>query len=197
MPGAAGCELIMGLLDFFRSKPSLADLARDIERMLLEVVPAAVAKVKAKGPFYCLLLCYCAEDFQAGWPPFLLLGSEAERRRVIERGDKIAYYLWAPDEMRNQQGNVEIPLHKDKILTDACARHTALMEAKRDYASALKILKRVCKSLNQYDWSQTIKVTPDFLVAAVDNTGEVDPSKDIEAVIPLARFQALREQGLI
>src|SRR5687768_9874905 len=99
----------MGLVDFFRRKPSIPQLASDIERMLLERVPATVAKAKAKGQFYCLLLCYCAEDFQAGWPPFLLLGSEAERRRIIQRGDNIAYYLWAPDEMRNQEANVEFP----------------------------------------------------------------------------------------
>lgn len=42
---------------------TIAHLNREIERMLLEQVPATAAKAKEKGPFYCLLLCYCGEDF--------------------------------------------------------------------------------------------------------------------------------------
>jgi hypothetical protein len=185
----------MGLFDFFKRKPTLADLAADIEKMLLERVPAKIANAKPEGRFYCLLLCYCAEDFTAGWPPFILLGSEAERQRVIQSGDNVAYYLWAPDEMRNQKPNIELPFHTDKTLNDACARHCELM--KGDYSSAMNVLRRVSKALSQRDWSKIIQVTPDFLVAAVDNTCEVNPAEDIEAVIPPAKFRALRERGHI
>ena len=82
----------MGLFDFFRRKPTVS--ASEIERRLLKKVPAAVAKAKPEGQYYCLLLAI-AEDFQAGWPPFVLLGNEAERQRVINQGgDWVAYNLW-------------------------------------------------------------------------------------------------------
>ena len=187
----------MGLLDFFRRKPTIPELAEEIEQRLRKKIPAAVTKRHPTGEYYCLLLCYCAEDFQAGWPPFLLLGSESERQRIISKGDSITYYLWAPDEMRNQDANVEIPLHRDKTLNDLCARHAGLMEDAGDISSAMDVLRRISKRLNRRDWSDIIRVTADFIVAAVDNTGEVDPAEDIESMIPTERFRSLRQRGLI
>jgi hypothetical protein len=185
----------MGRFDFFQ-KPSAAKLTRQIEAMLLELIPPAVARARGKGPYYCLLLCYCAEDFPAGWPPFLLLGSQAERQRIVQRGQNVSYFLWAPDELRNQ-GEFEIPLHRDQPLNDACTQHARLMSASDDYSSALGVLRSVATTLNQQDWARIIDVTPDFVVAAVDNTGEVDPAADIQAVILAAKFQSLRQRGLV
>jgi hypothetical protein len=187
----------MGLLDFFRRKPTIPELSEEIERRLRKKIPAALTKRRPTGEYYCLLLCYCAEDFQAGWPPFLLLGSESERQRIISKGDSIGYFLWAPDEMRNQDVNIEIPLHRDETLNDLCAKHAELMDAEGDTSSAMDVLRRISKRLNQRDWSEIIKVTPDFIVAAVDNTGEVNPAEDIEAMIPPEKFQLLQQRGLI
>ena len=187
----------MGLFDFFRRKPTVAELASDIERRLLKKIPAAVARAKPEGQYYCLLLCYCAEDFPAGWPPFVLLGNETERQRIISTGESIAYFLWAPDEMRNHEANVELPLHRDTTLNELCTRHAELMDAEGNTSSAMAVLRRISKRLNQRDWSDRLRVTPDFIVAAVDNTGEVDPAEDIEAMIPAPKFQSLRQRGLI
>jgi hypothetical protein len=190
-------ELGMGQFDLFRRKPTLAELASDIEQRLLKRIPAAIAKAKPEGQYYCLLLCYCAEDFQAGWPPFLLLGSESERQRIISNGNSVAYHLWAPDEMRNHEANVEIPLHRDQILNDLCIRHAEMMDTKGDTSSAMDVMRRIAKRFNRRDWSELIRVTPDFIVAAVDNTGEVDPARDIETMIPPEKFRSLRRRGLI
>ena len=187
----------MGLLDFFHRKPTIPELAEEIERRLRKKIPAAMTKRGPIGEFYCLLLCYCAEDFQAGWPPFLLLGSESERQRIIGKGDSITYYLWAPDEMRNHDANVEIPLHLDETLNDLCARHAELMDAAGDTSSAMDVMRRISKRLNRRDWSEIINITPDFIVAAVDNTGEVDAAEDIESMVPPEKFQSLRQRGLI
>ena len=175
-------------------------LATEIERMLLEQVPAAVAELeeqeKAKGPFYCLLLCYCAEDFEAGWPPFLVLGSEAERRRIVEKGEDVRYWLWAPDELREMPGNIEFGL-RDEGLRNHCRLHAQLMGQREDMSSGIKVLRAVAKQLNGFDWSQAIGITPDFIVAAVDNTGEADPIKDIKAVVPATVFRSLKKDGLV
>jgi hypothetical protein len=187
----------MGLFEFFRRKPTVDELASEIERRLFKKVPSAVARAKPTGQYYCLLLCYCAEDFQAGWPPFVLLGNESERERIVNEGDSISYYLWAPDEMRNHDANVELPLHRDASLNELCAQHARLMDGEGDTSSAMKVLRRISKRMNRRDWSETIGVTADFIVAAVDNTGEVDPAKDIEAVVPPEKFHSLREAGLI
>ncbi|MCI0376641.1 MAG: hypothetical protein L0215_03465 [Gemmataceae bacterium] len=187
-------------LDYERPKKSdsIPSLAKDIERMLLEQIPTEVAKsekAKSKGPYYCLLLCYCAEDFQAGWPVFLLLGSEAERRRIIQSGME-PIYLWAVGEMEGQEANVRLPL-RDESLNNYCRLHTQMMDVKEDYSSAMKVLRSVAKALNDLDWSKVIEVTPDFLVAAVDDHGMVNPVDDIKAVIPAAKFRSLKKQGLL
>ena len=91
---------------------------------------------------------------------------------------------------------LELPL-KDKELNNCCRLHAQLMNEKGTTASAMKALRNVCKALNARDWLSVIDVTPDFVVAAVDNTGEVDPAKDIKAAIPGTQFRSLRKHGLV
>jgi len=174
---------------------SIPQLAREIERMLLEQVPETVAQAKGKGPFYCLLLCYCGEDFPAGWPPFLLLGSEAERQRIVEGGDEIGC-LWIAGEMEGREANVRLPLD-DEILNNYCRLHNQLMVTSDSFTSAMTVLRRVGKALDKLDWSGIIEVTPDFLVAPVDDHCLTEPAEDIKAVIPAAAFRSLRKRGLI
>jgi hypothetical protein len=112
-----------------RKEETIPQLSGEIERTLLQQVPALAAKAKGKGPFYCLLLCYCGEDFPAGWPPFLLLGCESERERIIQRGQDVKSYLWAVGEMEDKKGNVRLTL-EDEVLDKACRLHIQLMEAR-------------------------------------------------------------------
>jgi hypothetical protein len=164
--------------------------------MLLDQVPSAVAGARPKGPFYCLLLCYCGEDFQAGWPPYLLLGRESWRQQVARNGDQAPYYLWAPGEMEGHSANLRLNL-PDKSLNKTCELHTQLMEVKDDYSAARKVLRSVSKSLNTLDWAGILEVTSDFLVAAVDDHGETEPGEDIKAAIPPTKFRSLRRAGLL
>ncbi|MGH7140763.1 MAG: hypothetical protein ACREHD_33945, partial [Pirellulales bacterium] len=177
-----------------KKNESIPQLAKAIERMLKEQIPAAVEKARGKGPFYCLFLCYCEEDFGAGWPPGLVLKTEAERQRIIERGDEVTYYLWAPDE--SEETNMRVGLNEETLLRH-CDLHNQLMDVDGDYSSAKKALRSVAKALNETDWSNIIDVTHDFVVAAVDNTGEVDFATDIKASIPAPKFRALKKNGLI
>lgn len=174
---------------------SIPQLAGEIEGMLLKQVPATVAQAKGKGPFYCLLLCYCGEDFPAGWPPFLLLGSDAERQRIVEGGDEIGC-LWTAGELEGREANVRLALD-DEILNNYCRLHNQLMVTSDTFTSALKVLRRVGKALNKLDWSEIIEVTPDFLVAPVDDHCLTEPAEDIKAVIPGAAFRSLKKRGLI
>lgn len=68
---------------------------------------------------------------------------------------------------------------------------------KNDYSSAKKALRKAAKALNEPDWTKLLDVTPDFIVAAVDNTLEFDFATDIKAVVPAAKFKALKANGLI
>jgi hypothetical protein len=69
--------------------------------------------------------------------------------------------------------------------------------SKEDYASAKKALRNVAKALNEVGWPKIIEVTPDFLVAAVADTGEVEFAKDIKASVPAQKFRSLKQRGRI
>lgn len=132
--------------------------------------------------------------------------SEAERQRVIHSGKDVKYYLWAGGEMEDGKGNARFGL-EDAVLHNCCRLHIQMMDARRPddpptqqrktYASAIKVLRNVAKALNKLNWSEIINVTPDFLVAPIDDHGETEFAEDIKAVIPAAKFRALREKGLI
>lgn len=177
-----------------KKNESIPQLAKEIERMLIEQIPLAVAKARGKGPFYCMLICYCGEDFDAGWPPMLMLKPEAERRRIVERGEEVKYFLWAPDE--SDETNVRLR-YGDETLENSCRLHCQLMDVKENYSSAKKALRNAAKALNELDWPKLLDVTPDFIVAAVDNTGEFAFATDIKAVVPAAKFKALKANGMI
>lgn len=219
-----------------KKRESVSTIAKEIERMLRDQIPAAVAKGDATytryvtepgenagqlprtrwetvsavvgktpwtGPFYCLLLFYCGEDFPAGWPPVLVLKREAERQRIIDCGEDVIANLWSDEDTRNLRLTVD-----DEALDEACRRHCYFMEAqcpdddpsthpKRTYASAYTAIRNVARKLNEFDWSKIIEITPDFFVAALDDHWLTEPAQDIKAVIPKDKFKSLRQRGFI
>jgi hypothetical protein len=176
-------------------KDTISSLSRDIQQILIEQIPATATQAKSKGPFYCLLVCYSEEDFTAEWPPFLVLGADSERRQTLDAGRNVVE-LWSPDELRNQSSNIELRFDNEQLV-NYCRLHGQLMDEKEDYKSAKKILRQACKALNVLDWNSHLRVTDDFVVAAVDNTGEINPVKDLKASIPSARYRELKQRQLV
>lgn len=175
---------------------TIGTLSAEIEKLLLEQIPQAVKQAKVRSPAYCLLICYCGEDYAGGWPPFLVVGSEKERRRILKEGNEVAYYLWAPDEMREMPDNREIPLN-DAALNEKCRVHLDLMAAKSSHSSVRKVLQSVARQLNAFRWKGLLPTAKDFIVAFVDNTGERPFKKDIKASISEERFADLASRGLL
>jgi hypothetical protein len=124
----------------------------------------------------------------------LMLKPEADRRRIVERGEEVKYFLWAPDE--SDETNVRLR-YGDETLENSCRLHCQLMAVKNDCSSAKRALHNAAKALNELDWPKLLDVTPDFIVAAVDNTLEFDFATDIKAVVPAAKFKALKANGMI
>lgn len=179
-----------------RKGETIPALSASIKAMLLEQIPEAVRRAKIDAMVYCLLLCYTEEDFLSSWPPFLVVGNESQRKRIVEEGNSVNYYLWAPDEMRSHDENYEITLD-DETLSETCNLHLLLMDMKGSFTPGKKILRDVACQLNTHKWSGILKTTDDFVVAAVDDTGEVDFVKDIKATIPAERFADLESRGLL
>jgi hypothetical protein len=67
-----------------------------------------------------------------------------------------------------------------------------------DMESLVKPLRLAALQLNKYDWSSSIEVTDDFVVIAIDNTGEgvFDARTDITESVPQEKLKLLESRGL-
>ncbi len=170
-----------------------ASLANAIADSLCEQIPRLVADAGVDGQrYYCLLICYCNEDPVAGWPPFLLLGNEAMiDSNKFPRSER-TYYLWAPDELRQLPGNVEIPF-SDEALLENCRLHSQVISSIQPIK---KVLKQVVEKMQDVSWADLISITDNFVISAVDNTSEIDQAVDIKKYAPV-QFRSLRRLKLI
>ena len=158
-------------LEYQRPRPgeTLATVTAEVERLLIEAVSAQLPRIPAGEPLYCLLLCFTAEDTTAAWPPFLVWGRQPYRQAVLDRGDDEArYYLWAPDEIRDVQGETEEHWFTEPALTEACQRHSQYMELRQSTASATRVLKNVAAWLDAPERRALLTTTDDFVVAVAD-----------------------------
>jgi hypothetical protein len=174
---------------------TLSSLANEIATAIVQETPTLVRNAASSDArYYALLLCYCAEDPAAGWPPFLLLANESILRSKKWSSEEVKYFAWAPDELREMAENVEIPFRESRLL-EWCRLHSQIMLGKG--VSSMKLaLREIVARLREVKWSEIINTTDDFVIAAVDNTGEVDPAKDIKAYAP-EEFRRLKQRGLI
>lgn len=179
-----------------RKGETMAELSATITSALLEQIPAVIRRARTPGRFYCLLIGYTEEDFTAAWPPFLVLGSEAYLERTVARGDNVSYYLWAPDELRLLPENIETWL-TDEALVRTCALQAQMMEMRGSTAAGRTVVRRVAKALNDVDWHGILETCDDFVVAAVENTGQRDVVKEVKGTVPKSTYRALRARRLI
>lgn len=172
-----------------------SSIANDIARIVSAQTKTLVAKnVLKDATYYALLICYCAEDPGAGWPPFLLLANESVLTSKECPKSELKYMAWAPDELRTMKGNAEIHF-SDPELLNLCSLHSQIMLC-HGLSSMKLALRQIVTSLREINWSEIMNMTPDFVIASVDNTGEIDPAKDIKAQSPEV-FKRLRQRGLI
>ncbi len=172
-----------------------SSIANDIARIVAAQSKTLVAKSVLKdATYYALLICYCAEDPGAGWPPFVLLANESALSSKECPKSELKYLAWAPDELRTMKGNAEIHFSNPELL-NLCRLHSQLMLCHG--LSSMKLsLRQIVTLLREIKWSEIMNVTPDFVIAYVDNTGGIDPAKDIKAQAPEV-FKRLRQRGQI
>jgi hypothetical protein len=97
--------------------------------------------------------------------------------------------------MREEPANIELPL-RDPELAAACESHIRLMEINYNRTSLNKVLKNVCQALQQLDWSSILDVTDDFVISAMDNTGEVEADTELKRYAP-EHYKLLKQKALI
>lgn len=180
-----------------RKGETLATVAAKVEALLLREITRALSQIPADEPVYCLLICYTQEDLGAAWPPFLVWGRESYRRKVLEAGEEVGYYLWAPDEIREVQGEAHERWFDDPELKEACLLHGQFMDIAQSSASAMRVLKKLAAHFNAPAAHAVLNTTDDFVVAHADNTGEIDPLKAMKTALAPERWALLKARGLV
>lgn len=180
-----------------RKGETLATVCAEVERRLQEAIAEALPRIARDEPLYCLLLCYTEEDVAAAWPPFLVWGRQSYREQVLARGEEVAYLLWAPDEIRQAQGESSEQWFDAPALVEACARHNQYMALRQSSASAKRLLTRVAAWLDAPAQRAQLCTTDDFVVAVADNTGAVDPLRALRRAITPERWQLLKSRGYV
>ncbi|WP_199911371.1 hypothetical protein [Stenotrophomonas sp. ZAC14D2_NAIMI4_6] len=180
-----------------RRGETLAAAAADVERRLMQAIATQLPLIPRDEPLYCLLLCFTDGDFSSAWPPFITWGRQSYRQAVLERGEDVAYYLWAPDEMRAGQRDDDECWFDDPALLDACKRHGRLMEMRGSTTSAMRLLTRVAAWLDAPEQRAHLHTTEDFVVAVADNTGAVDPLPAMRKAIGAQRWARLKAAGYV
>jgi hypothetical protein len=175
---------------------TLKTIEARVQSLLEPALAAALAKIPRDEKLYALLLCYTNEDMDSAWPPFLVWAPESYRRAVLERGEEVRYYLWAPDEIRSACGDVE-HWFDEQPLCDTCLMHHQLMEMEDSDASAMRVLENMMPRLEQMARQAGLPVTDDFVVLYADNTGEVDPLAAMEARLPAGQWALLKQRGYV
>lgn len=177
-----------------RSGESIKELAPVIEDLLVEEIRRIVTNAHITSPAYCMILGYNSEDTHCVLPPFILIGLDEERQRIISEGNEIQYYLWAPDELRERCPEVNL---SDPEVLAKCLLFTQLMSLKHSASSGYKILRSVAKRLSSMDWSNILPVTSDFIVFAADNASEIDLMKDMKESVPADKLADLKKRKLL
>lgn len=186
-------------LQYQRPRPgeTLATVTAEVEQRLTDAIAAQLPRIPRDEPLYCLLLCFTECDFTSAWPPFLMWGRQSYREAVTARGEDVAYYLWAPDEMRGMQGDAAECWFDDEALVEACKRHSQYMELRSSDASAKRVLKNVAAWLDAPEHHALLNITDDFVVVVADNTGSIDPLPGLRRAIGPERWARLKERGYV
>ncbi|MCF7752353.1 hypothetical protein KQ945_16455 [Bacillus subtilis subsp. subtilis] len=194
-----GCPGGPSRLQYQRPRPgeTLATVTAEVERLLIEAIAAQLPRIPRGEPLYCLLLCFTDEDPASAWPPFLVWGRQPYRQEVLERGEDVRYYLWAPDEIRQGQGDAEEHWFDVPALTQACQRHSQYMEVRGSTASAQRVLKQVAAWLDAPQRRALLDTTDDFVVAVADNSGNIDPVPGLRRAIDPQHWALLKARGCV
>ncbi len=164
----------------------MMDLRRQVEAKLPDAIVKVAELAKVKEPVYCLLLVYDHEVGEDYLPPYLALGTDAERQAWGPAADK----HWNPAEMKHYQTDgLEYP---DDAVKAVCDDLNAARSMQGTGYEDIPVICRIAATLNERDWSKTLNVTDDFAVLAIDLEGEHFKS-NLNKCVPADKRKALRK----
>jgi hypothetical protein len=166
-----------------QKEQTVAALAKQVKRRLLEIIPQVIARARIEDPVYCLVLHYL-DHFSS---PTLMLGLESDRQSLIrEYGPEARFYLWMPAAPYLE---IHDPAHvEENALFD---QQIALTE---EWGRGRAMLRSVAADLMRQRWHGILNVTSDFVIYAMDYECD-DLLESMAASVPPKRLIEFQLKG--
>jgi hypothetical protein len=135
-----------------------------------KMIAAVVERLRAahvSEKLCCIELAYRAVTHH--FPPYIVLGPERHRQRLLESGDPDArFYIFTPVLDARPDNNLWLEISDPETL-EACQRLEQEIQTGEKWTTATRILREVAAALTRYDWTGLLDTTPDFVVFAIDH----------------------------
>jgi len=179
----------------------LSETLDQLEELLVAEIPESIRSLSLEEPVYCVAITYCGEQFF--WPTTMYVGTESLRSRLREDENaehrfkalvpdawgepRLRARLWSPAAHERAS---ELQLRALQLIDSP----NVLLEGEL-LRPARELLQRVAARLMRIDWTPIVQVTDDFIVYAMDDSGDFDASEDIRASVPAERVALWKVQG--
>jgi hypothetical protein len=124
-------------------------------------------------------LCCIELFYQSGsshFPPTIFLCREADRQALLASNNPEAkYYIFSPGLM-GEPWYLEIT---DPDVLEICSQLEQEIQSGQKWDAATGILREVAAALTHFDWRNSLNITPDFVVFAIDWEVEGDHLADV------------------
>lgn len=163
------------------------ELLRDAQAELTAAIPAALRSSQISEPLYALILRYSAS--RATDAPALLIGYDADRAAwIADGGDPQALWTPAPPTPTRDPA---VPLMGALPGLGAFAQYITTANKPERYA---QLMRAAAKTLMKRAWGDTLNVTDDFVIAAIDYESD-DLEEAMRASVPARRVDQLEQKG--
>lgn len=177
---------------------------KQMEDILVAVVPEAVQRARITEPVYCLRIWYNGTDsFEEAVPHLLLVKDSTRQKFLKEHSDNpilLSDYLWCADEATFEGLSDGVSLPDADLLAPYKVWYDYLCDREDDeeLQPFREMVQRVSQKLNRLDWKKIIPVTDDFVVFPADGSHTFcDDLGDLQASITPAQWKRFEAAGWI
>jgi hypothetical protein len=175
----------------------------ELEHRLIEVIPHVVGACEMAEPAYCLRVYYDSMDTpeEEYATRLRLLKASLRVQAVATRGNHAPDGIWMADNTDDSDiHGPNIFLKHDPQTLQICGE--IFQRIVKNEGSTLRELRRtiqrVCRQLNQLDWTTVRSVTDDFVVFPADGSHTFyDDYGDLVASVPAEQIELLRQRGYL
>ncbi len=173
-----------------------------LEQRLMDVIPPSVGACNMDEAAYCLRVFYDSLDTpeETYATRLRLVAASLREQAVTTRGKQAPDGIWLADNTDLDEQHRNIFLRHDPETRRLCGEIFRLLTKDEDATlqELRRTIQRVCRRLNQLDWTSIRAVTDDFVVFPADGAHTFyDDYGDLLASVPAERIELLRERGYL